>query len=346
MSAFYAAVPCWDKMNNLDMEKNIVVIAEHLNGQIKPATYEAIAAARMLQHASKSAVKVIILGADIIKSAHALADTTGCDVTALQLADMATYNAELYVRTLTERLPGLHPAWVCIPHTAQGADYAPALAVAIKAACISGVEDLRQLESKPCFGRPLYGAKIVGRVCPVSETTVLTIQPGIFKFEASHQPAPGKVTAECLAYAPIGSKSLGIKHSRVDTAGIAEADVIVAAGQGIGERDHLELIRKLASLFSKSAVAGSRIVCDRGWLDYSCQVGVTGATVTPRLYIACGISGALQHVTGMRGSEFIVAINKDPTAAIFQVSDVCVVEDLTTFIPEFIEACKNTDIKK
>ena len=323
------------------MGKNIIVIAEHLNGRIKPVTYEAIAVARMLQKASKLAVKVVILGADVTEPANSLAGTAGCDVTAVQLADMATYNAELYVRALAELLPDLHPVWVCIPHTAQGADYAPALAVTLKAACISGVEDLKQLESKPCFERALYGAKIVARIRPLSETTVLTIQPGVFKFEASHQPAPGKVTAESMAYAPSGSKSLGIKQSRVDTTGIAEADVIVAAGQGIGEKDNLELIRNLASVFPKSAVAGSRIVCDRGWLDYSCQVGVTGATVSPRLYIACGISGALQHVTGMRGSEFIVAVNKDPSAAIFQVSDVCVVEDLTTFIPEFIEACKN-----
>jgi electron transfer flavoprotein alpha subunit len=327
------------------MNKNIIVIAEYADSRVKPVTYETISLARMLPHAEKAAVRVVILGTDVKKPAGRIAQISGCDVTAIQLSAMATYNTEMYVTALGRLLPDLHPAYVCIPHTSQGADYAPALAMALKAACISGVEDLKQLESKPCFERALYGAKIVARIRPLSETTVLTIQPGVFKFEASHQPAPGKVTAESMAYAPSGSKSLGIKQSRVDTAGITEADVIVAAGQGIGEKDNLELIRNLASVFPKSAVAGSRIVCDRGWLDYSCQVGVTGATVSPRLYIACGLSGALQHVTGMRGSEFIVAVNKDPSAAIFQVSDVCVVEDLTTFIPEFIEACKNADIK-
>ena len=124
--------------------------------------------------------------------------------------------------------------------------------------------------------------------------------------------------------------------------GITEAGVIVSAGQGLGDKENLDLIYQLAALFAKSAVAGSRIVCDLGWLEYRCQVGVTGATVSPQLYIACGISGALQHVMGMRNSEYIVAINKDPAAAIFQVADICIVEDLTTFIPAFIEEYEKT----
>jgi len=124
--------------------------------------------------------------------------------------------------------------------------------------------------------------------------------------------------------------------------GITEAGVIVSAGQGLGDKENLDLIYQLAALFAKSAVAGSRIVCDLGWLEYRCQVGVTGATVSPQLYIACGISGAVQHVMGMRNSEYIVAINKDPAAAIFQVADICIVEDLTTFIPALIEVYEKT----
>jgi len=124
--------------------------------------------------------------------------------------------------------------------------------------------------------------------------------------------------------------------------GITEAGVIVSAGQGLGDKENLDLIFQLAALFAKSAVAGSRIVCDLGWLEYRCQVGVTGATVSPQLYIACGISGAVQHVMGMRNSEFIVAINKDPAAAIFQVADIGIVEDLTTFIPALIEVYEKT----
>jgi electron transfer flavoprotein alpha subunit len=140
----------------------------------------------------------------------------------------------------------------------------------------------------------------------------------------------------------VKTRSTGIKQAEADMTGITEADVIVSVGQGLGDKENLDLIYQLAALFPKSAVAGSRIVCDLGWLEYSCQVGVTGATVAPQLYIACGISGAVQHVMGMRSSGYVVAINKDPAAAIFQVADICVIEDLATFIPTFIELYEKT----
>ncbi|MBT8367357.1 MAG: FAD-binding protein [Deltaproteobacteria bacterium] len=130
---------------------------------------------------------------------------------------------------------------------------------------------------------------------------------------------------------------MGVKRLAAGIGGITDANVTVAAGQGFGGSDNLELIHQLASIFTKSAVAESRIVCDLGWLDLGCQVGVTGIMVSPRLYIDCEISGAIQHVTGMRDSQFIAAINKDPAAAIFQVAGFCVVADLSTFIPTLIK---------
>ena len=171
---------------------------------------------------------------------------------------------------------------------------------------------------------------------PASPTSIITIQPGFHKAAPRARSAKGDVTLLAISAKTRLSRSLGVKQADSDTAGIGEANVIVAAGKGIGENENLEMINQLAALFTKSAVAGSRIVCDMGWLGYQCQVGVTGTTVSPKLYIACGISGAVQHVMGMQSSEFIVAINKDPSAAIFQVADICIVEDLTAFIPEFI----------
>ena len=153
------------------------------------------------------------------------------------------------------------------------------------------------------FARPLYGGKIKAEVRPISETTILTVQSGIFKFVKPAGAKAGRVDIRSISVGTYRSHSMGIKKSAPDAAGITEAEAIVAAGQGIGDRDNLDLIHQLASLFAKSAVAGSRIVCDLGWLEYRRQVGVTGATVAPRLYIACGISGAIQHLTGMRGSE-------------------------------------------
>lgn len=317
--------------------ESIVVIAEHAAGHIKPVTYELIAFGKKLQQRKSQTLEVIILGNEVTHLARKIADISGLDVTAIENSEAASYNGELYIEVLSVHLHDHQPAYVCIAHTSQGLDFAPSLAVKLNAACITGIEDVVELEGGSCFARPLYGGKIVARVRPNSQTSILTIQTGIFNLEKDDAQTAGTVAIKSAQYKPRRSRSLGIKHIESDTTGLTEASVIVAVGQGIGDKCQLDIIYKLASLFSKSAVAGSRIVCDLNWLEYRCQVGVTGATVSPRLYIACGISGAIQHVMGMRGSEFVVAINRDPNAAIFQVADVCVVEDLITFIPTFME---------
>ena len=327
------------------MDNNIVVIAEHADGQVKPVTYELISFAKKLQRTSRlDPIRVLLLADEADDPAREIAENTGLDVTAMQIPKMAHYNGELYTQALAELLAGLPPSFVCIAHTSQGADYAPALAVKLGAACITGVGIIVEQEGNICFGRPLYSGKIVARLKPASETAILTIQPGIFKADGTAANRPGKVTIKSLSAKNRRSRSLGIKPADPDTVGIGEARVIVAAGRGIGEKENLEIIRQLAALFAKSAVAGSRILCDMGWLEYQRQVGVTGTTVSPQLYIACGISGAVQHVMGMQGSEFIVAINQDPSAAIFQTADICIVEDLTAFIPAFIKCYEKANL--
>ena len=141
-----------------------------------------------------------------------------------------------------------------------------------------------------------------------------------------------------IVYSPTRTRYLGSGQSSADTSDISAAPIIVAVGNGIGDEENMELIHHLAGLLPKAAVAGTRIVCDRGWLGYSRQVGVTGASVAPALYIACGISGAPQHLVGMRGAKFVIAINTDPHAPIFNEADIGIVEDITRFIPLFEEA--------
>jgi electron transfer flavoprotein alpha subunit len=322
------------------MRKNIAVIAEHSGDQVKSITYEMVAFAKRIQQATTQTIKVIIIGSDTGDLALEIVKRTGLDVIAAQIPDATSYSSELYCGLLTKLFADILPEYVCIAHTTQGLDYAPALAAKLNAACITGIEDVILKEDRLCFARPLYGGKLTARVVPLAEISILTILPGAFKPAKECDTAPGNISVKAMRIRVLRSRALGIKQAESDTAGILEAKVIVAAGQGIGDKENLGLIQQLASLFSKSAVAGSRIVCDQGWLEYRNQVGITGATVSPQLYIACGISGAIQHVVGMRGSEFIVAINKDPAAAIFQVADICIVEDLTTFIPAFIEIYK------
>ncbi|CAB1076156.1 Electron transfer flavoprotein, alpha subunit [Olavius algarvensis Delta 1 endosymbiont] len=320
----------------------IAVIAEHADGGVNPVTFELIAFAKKLPEAESLPIQVLILGADIQNPAREIAKASGLDVVGYEIPAMPVYNGELYNQILVRHFSGAPPRYVCIAHTSSGADFAPALAIELNGACIGGIEDLLISEEGGCFARPVYGGKAIAHIRPPAVTSILTIQPGIFKSDPPSDQEPGTVDIRSASPTPRWWHSNGVKQMAVDTQGIAEAEIVVAAGQGIGEQENLDLIDQLASIFSKSAIAGSRIVCDLDWLAYGCQVGVTGATVSPRLYLACGISGAIQHVTGMRGSEFIVAINKDPSAAIFQVADICVVEDLTTFIPTLIETYRQT----
>jgi electron transfer flavoprotein alpha subunit len=323
------------------MENEIIVIAEHAKGQINPVTYELVGFAKKLQASVSLNIRVIILGADILKPATEIAHYSGLAVMAFDIPQLHDYNGELYCRVLAEHLTAAPPAYVCIAQTSQGLDFGPALAVELDSSCISGIEDLLPAEDDVCFARPLFSGKAVAHIRADTATAILIVQPGVFKPSRQTAAKSGRVALKPITIEPEWWHALGLKHLDPDTAGISEADVVVGVGQGFGDREKLELAHRLAAIFPKSAVAGSRIVCDLGWLKYGCQVGVTGKTVSPRLYIACGISGAIQHVSGMRGSELIVAINKDPAAAIFQVADICIVEDVLTFIPTLIDVYQN-----
>ena len=329
------------------MKQTIVVIVEHFSGQIKPVTRELVSCAQRLQKNKASSIRAVILDDDPAELAREVADTWGLEVTAVRIPGLTSYNGEIYKNVLSDLLPEFEAAYVCIAHSSQGMDFAPVLSVKLNAACITGVEDILEVENRTCFARSIFGSKAVAHVCPQSDLAILTIQPGMFGPQKPDKPVSGSVTIRSFKHKSSKTRSTGIKQVEADMTGITEADVIVSAGHGLGDKKNLNLIYQLAALFTKSAVAGSRIVCDLDWLDYRCQVGVTGATVSPLLYIACGISGAMQHVMGMRNSEYIVAINKDPAAAIFQVADICIVEDLTTFIPAFIEIYRKLEkIKK
>ena len=332
-----AVNPCDNDNELIRMNPAIVIIVEHFSGQIKPVTHELVGCAKRLQQNNASVIRAIILDDDPTTLAREMADTWGVEVTAVRIPGLTAYNGEIYTRVLADLIREFEPAYVCAAHSSQGMDFGPALAVELNAACITGVEDILEVENRTCFARSIFGAKAVAHIRSQGDITLLTIQPGMFKQRQPDNPVSGSVSVRSFKGESLKTRSMGIKPVGVDMTGITEAGVIVSAGQGIGDKENLDLMHRLAALFTKSAVAGSRIVCDSGWLEFRCQVGVSGATVSPRLYIACGISGAVQHVMGMRNSDYIVAINKDPAAAIFKVADICIVEDLTTFIPAFIE---------
>ena len=320
------------------MSQSIVVIVEHVEGQVRPVTYELAAFARSLQKEMPSCdIKIVVIGDAIDKMAEIIASKTGLSVFAICVPGFVGYSAVVYKNVLSDLLPEWHSSHVCAAHSTQGLDFAPGLAVRLGAACVTGVEAIVKQDQGICFRRAICGGKIMADMHADSSMAILCVLPGSFVPDPKDAAALGTVTMRTMESAPQKSFSRGVIRKSMDASAVTEADVIIAAGRGIGDKDHLDLICCLAALFPKSAVAGSRIVCDLGWLDYARQIGVTGCTVAPALYIACGISGAIQHVSGMRGSGFIVSINTDPKAAIFNMSDVCIVEDLATFIPILIE---------
>jgi len=324
------------------MDESIVIIPEHENGTLSATTRDLVAAARHFQADSSRKIRAIVLGDDVESPARQLAGECGLTVTAVHVPHLTTYNGEVYRQVLETVLADCRPDFVLIPHSSRGQDFAPGLAVRLEAACITGVERIGKAEGRWVFSRSIYGGKFEADVSSSTAMTVLTISPGAFPGEDSSPAASGRVEFITLAGSPERTRSLGVRQRPSGGTDLSAARVIVAAGRGVGEPENLELIERFADLFPRSAVAGSRIVCDAGWLDYDCQVGVTGATVSPDLYVACGISGAVQHIGGMRGAGFVVAINTDPGAAIFNSADVGIVEDLTTFIPRLIEVYKDS----
>ena len=326
---------------NTNQPLPIIVIVEHDKGEVRPATYELLAFAREIQRFSSGRITAIILGDAVREAADHIAQEAGVDVMAVSTEQLMYYNGERYKYVLKRLLDEIQPGFVCIANSSQGSDFAPGLAVQLNAACITQVETVTAAEDGLLFSRTLFSGKVQADIRPLTETVVLTFQPGMVKPVMKTDGLPGEVIFKKIIVPSQKSKTISRKVVQTADTQLADAQAVVSAGRGIGDEKHLPLIYQLAACVPHAVVCGSRPVVDMGWLPYGRQVGVTGATISPALYIACGISGAEQHVSGMRGSGFVVAINRDPTAAIFRLSDVCIVEDLMTFIPAFI-----TELKK
>jgi electron transfer flavoprotein alpha subunit len=319
------------------MASSIFIIAEHFDGKLRPVTYELASFALKLAQFLQSTVSFLILGDDTEIMAKEIAENTGLDVLAFSFPALKSYNQEIYISQLSNWLKENPFSYVLTAHTTQGMDFAPGLSIGTDAGCITGVEDFSVKDHQLSFQRSLFNGKISSQISPISERMVLTVLPGMHKPMEFKPNTPGKVEARSVDFSPEHIRNKGVVRSRTGNQALGDAEIIISAGRGIGKQENLPLIYHLAERFSKSAVGGSRPLCDLGWLGYQQQVGVTGMSVSPRLYFACGISGAIQHLSGIRGADFIVAVNTDPTAAIFNMADVCIVEDLLSFIPVLIE---------
>jgi len=234
------------------------------------------------------------------------------------------------------------PDIIIAAHTSAGIEFLPGLAAVIGAACITGVKKVSEESGEIHYTRSIYNGKFDAVMKSEKEITAITILPGAFN---RFQNTDMFLNPENLVYLEktdtiVDDRIILEKVIRAAPSDFSfdDAHTIVAAGRGIGKKEHLDKIRKFADMFQRSAVAGSRPLIDSGWLAYKHQVGITGKTVTPKIYIGCGISGSTQHTAGMSGSEYIIAINTDPDAAIFNISDICIIEDIISFIDALLLA--------
>jgi electron transfer flavoprotein alpha subunit len=315
----------------------ILVVAGWVDGALEPGFYDTLACAIRIAAGDPKAIRVLLLGEAVEAAARKITTLDGIDVTAISDPGLATYTCAAFRQVLLEEIGDRRPAYALTPHTSRGMEWAPALAAELGCGCISGIDEMTADQDGVRFHKDLCGGKVKGIFAPTTDTTFLTIQPGAFKYRRPAAVRQGQLETKSVRVRQGVGVHLGSLAPPGRAADLSAAAIIVAAGNGIGTQENLALIHDLAARLPQATVAGTRILCDRGWLDYQQQVGITGATVAPSLYIACGISGATQHRAGMRGSQLVVAINTDPGAPIFNEADVCIVEDVGTFIPLLLE---------
>ncbi|RLB62587.1 MAG: hypothetical protein DRG80_02400 [Deltaproteobacteria bacterium] len=331
--------------------KQILIIAEIFAGQIRPITWELVAAARKIKNSPdlkqlSLAIHIIVPAAVPEPLAEKIAKQTGMDVIGLQIPGFKAYTNEIYIYCLEQLIREMNPSHILVAHTSQGQDFAPGLALDLNAASISGVNGIRFDEDGLIYSRPVFNNTKNLMVRPISnQPVVLTLMPGIFKPDDRKEKKSGQVVIRKISFFPSTCGNERIQYRRTvkrpgENQALKKAKVIVAAGRGIKKKEELKYVFNFVQCFSAAALGASRPLVDMGWLGYRHQVGMTGATVAPKLYIACGISGSSQHLAGIKDAEFVVAINKNPEAAIFRHSDICITADVIEFIETFLARTK------
>ncbi|MEZ5320294.1 MAG: electron transfer flavoprotein subunit alpha/FixB family protein [Vicinamibacterales bacterium] len=317
----------------------IIVIAEQQHGKLNRASWEAVAAAQ----AMGGEVKIVVAGADVRAVADELAAATVTEVLALQHAALGTYTPDGFVQALAACLEAEAPELVVLPHTYQTRDFAPMLASRLDRALVTDCTAVKDHEGSRAFSRPMFQGKVAADVVLGGPAPhFVTFQIGAWRADAVRKggsPSPVRVVDAAVDPAAIRQKPEEPFREAKGAVDLSQADRIVSVGRGIKSEEHIALARQLAEALG-AEIAASRPICDAGWLPMERQIGSSGQTVAPKLYLALGISGAIQHVVGMKGSKTIVAINKDAEAPIFEVADYGIVGDLFEVVPAMIAALK------
>jgi electron transfer flavoprotein alpha subunit len=320
----------------------ILVIAEQKDGTLNRASWEAIAAGQQLGGGA-TPVKVAIFGQGVSAPAAELAQAAVAEVITVEHDALAAYTPDAFVQAAADLVAQTAPAHVILAHTYQTRDFAPALAARLDRALVTDVIALRDAGGRPLFARPVFQGKLVADVALEGPSPhLVTVQIGAFRADAVEKgsaPAPLAAASVTIDPAAVRQKPEPPFQEAKQAVDLSQAERIIAVGRGIKAQEHIAVAEQLAAAFG-AELAASRPICDNGWLPMERQIGSSGQTVAPKLYIAVGISGAIQHLVGMKGSRTIVAINKDAEAPIFEVADYGIAGDLFEVAPALIAELK------
>ncbi len=324
----------------------IWIFAEQRNGKLHPVSFELLGVGRRLAQAKGCELSAVLLGLEIRDKAEDLIARGADRVYLVESAQLKDFLVESYTQALVELIQEYRPEIFLSGATSLGRSLIPRVATKLRTGLTA---DCTGLEIDPESGlllqtRPAFGGNIMATiVCPHHRPQMATVRPKVMKEAAVDQKRKGEVILKEIGSdrLPSRTKLLKVVREEGEMVNIAEADVIVSGGRGLGDPSKFVLIEELAKTLG-GAVGASRAAVDAGWIPYSHQVGQTGKTVCPQLYIACGISGAIQHLVGMQSAKVIVAINKDPEAPIFKVATYGIVGDLFEVIPALIKRIKST----
>jgi len=319
---------------------SVLVVLEQRGGKWNRMSFEAVSAAAKIAQPSGARVEAAVLGSGIDSLAQEAAAYKLDKIFALDAPELSDYTPDAFTAALEQLVKSKLPTVVVFPHTYQVRDYAPKLATRFGKVLISDVVDVKTDGATATFVRQLFQGKLSADVRGSGEPQFVSVQAGAFRAaevagaEAHIEKFPVQIDGSQTRSKP--DAPFREAQRSVD---LTAADVIVSVGRGIKEKDNLPVVEALASALG-AELAASRPICDNGWLPMERQVGSSGQTVSPKIYFAVGISGAIQHLVGMKGAKTIVAINKDENAPIFETADYGVVGDLFEIVPALVEEIK------
>jgi electron transfer flavoprotein alpha subunit len=319
---------------------SVLVVLEQNGGKWNRISFEALAAGKKIAETLNAPLEAVVIGAAVDSAATEAAAYPVAKVIALQHTLLTHYTPDGYTAALEQLIKASKTEAVVFPHTYQVRDYAPKLATRFAQPFVSDVVDVKSAGGTLSLVRQLFQGKLSASVTTTGVPRFISVQAGAFRaLEAAGGTANIEVFAPELDAAKIRSKPEDPFREAQRSVDLSAAELIVSVGRGIKEKDNLHVVEELAQVLG-AELAASRPICDNGWLPMERQVGSSGQTVAPKVYFAVGISGAIQHLVGMKGSKMVVAINKDENAPIFETADYGIVGDLFEVVPALVEAIK------